>query len=228
MLVAILNNAEPAQRYQTAINRVFQHFYRHDIVYHHSAANCAGLNIDTLRTMGWNIPSRGNGGYLQAMAAWFYIAVTQQDLTAARQLYDYLTEESTRLYPAVAFDAIGHDLLALVTGKLDRSLTPYERELASNIEALVYVHIPQIPSERAFGQAPVYSFPEYLAQAPAERKDWKIIPTTPRPFPAEFRDANTANIKTPFPVPWTIAAVVISLLGIVGFLIKIWHKRKRI
>ncbi|WP_036265990.1 hypothetical protein [Methylobacillus glycogenes] len=230
MLVAILKNAEAAQRYQTAINRVFQHFYRHDIVYHHSAANCAGLNIDTLRTLGWNIPTRGHAGYMQAIAAWFYVAVTQQDLTAARQLYDYLTQESTRLYPAVAFDAIGHDLLNLVAGKLDRPLSAYERDLADQIEALVYVHIPQIPSERAFGQAPVYSFAEYLAQAPAERKDWKIIPTTPRPFPPELRDGASPTVQAPFPVPWTVAAVLtglIGLLGLGGYLIKTWYQRKR-
>lgn len=228
MLVAILKSAEPAQRYQSAINRVFQHFYRHDVVYNHSKANCAGLNIDTLRTVGWNIPNRGNGGYLKAMVAWFYIAVTQQDLTAARSLYDYLTQESTRLYPAVAFDAIGHDLLNLVTGKLDRALTPYERDLASHIEALVYVHIPQIPSERAMGQAPVYSFTEYLAQAPADRKDWKIIPTTPRPFPAEFHGTATASVKTPLPVPGTIAAAMISLLGVITYFLRKWFQRKRV
>lgn len=218
MLVAILKQAEPASLYQSAINRVFHHFYRHDFTYQHSAANCAGISIDTFRSLGWNVPATGSEGTLKAIAAWFYVAVTQQDLSAARKLYDYLSEEKSRLYPAVAFDAMGHDLLKLLQGQAQRPLSSYEQMLVDQVEALVYVHIPQVPSARAFGLAPVYSFDEYLKQAPADRKDWKILPTTPRPFPAELRDASNPEPKPPFPIPWPVALATLGLMSIVWLL----------
>lgn len=59
MLVALLRNDRAAYGYQGAIARVFHHFYRHDMRYRHAGANCAGISIDTLRTLGWNIPALG-------------------------------------------------------------------------------------------------------------------------------------------------------------------------
>jgi hypothetical protein len=212
MLVAILKQPDLALQYQAASNRVYQHFYRHDFIYEHAAANCAGISIDTFRTLGWNIPMRGPEGYAKAIAAWFYVAITEKSLDAGRKIYDYLTEEKTRLYPAVAFDAMGHDLLEMVNNPT-RPRSPYEQALAAEIEAIVYVHIPQVPTERAFGQAPVYSFDQYLAQAPADRKDWKILPTTPRPFPEALKDGTALEQHDTSPIPWTVGLLIAIVMS---------------
>lgn len=229
MLVAILKRPDLAVQYQSASNRVYQHFYRHDFIYEHAAANCAGISIDTFRTLGWNIPMRGPEGYAKAIAAWFYVAITEKNLNAGRKIYDYLTEEKTRLYPAVAFDAMGHDLLEIVNNPT-RTRSPYEQKLADDIEAIVYVHIPQVPIERAFGQAPVYSFDQYLAQAPADRKDWKILPTTPRPFPEALKDGIALEQHYKSPIPWpvglVIAVVMWASIEIIRWLTKTYRTRK--
>lgn len=188
MLVAVLKNARTALQYQAGIERVYNHFYRHGFEYDHASANCAGISVDTLRTLGWQLPRRGHASRLKAMAAYAYVAATERSLSNGRKIYDYLLEESTRLYPAVSFDALGEDLLDLVQGRTQRPLTAYEQALADDVEAIYYLHIPQIPSSRAFGLAPVYSFDEYLQQAPADRSQWQIIPVDPRPFPAALRD----------------------------------------
>lgn len=192
MLVAVLKDERTALQYQAGIERVYNHFYRHDFEYDHASANCAGISIDTLRTLGWQVPQRGHASRLKAIAAYAYVAATSRSLSDGRRIYDYLLEESTRLYPAVSFDALGEDLLDLVQGRVKRPLTAYEQALAEDVEAIYYVHVPQLPSSRAFGLAPVYSFDEYMRQAPADRSQWQVIPVPPRPFPEELRDSAAA------------------------------------
>jgi len=223
MIVAIMKDKQSALTYQAASNRVYQHFYRHDLIYDHAQANCAGISIDTFRTLGWNIPKTGPEGYLKAIAAWFYVSITERSITSGRDIYDYLTEEKTRLYPAVAFDAIGNDLLSLVQRQSSRQLTAYEQKLVENIEAIIYVHIPQVPSERAYGLAPVYSFDQYLAETPKDKSQWKIIPTQPRPFPDEMRDglATEKAFRSPIPLPVLLSfALLVGLFWLIFRLIK--------
>jgi len=212
MLVAVLKDGAVPQQYQAAINRVYNHFYRHDFVYQHAKANCAGISVDTFRSLGWQLPRRGDGGLLKATAAYFYVSATSGSLKSARNIYDYITTEDTELNPAAAFDAMGIDLLDLAQGKTGRTLTALEQQLGNDIEALVYVHIPQIPSSRAFGQAPVYSFDEYVKRAPADHSQWKIIPVEPRPFPDELRDGLALKQDKPALIPWPVAIASLGLL----------------
>ena len=211
MLVATFKSDAPAALYQGAINRVYNHFYRHDFVYDHSRDNCAGISIDTFRTLGWQVPERGVEGQLKATAAYFYVSASERSLDKGRKIYDYLTTETPRLYPAVAFDAMGNDLLSLAQGKTERELTPFEQSLANNIEAVWFVRIPQIPSSRAYGLAPVYSFDQYMRQAPADRSQWKIVPTAMRPFPAKMLDGLALARATPTTVPLPIAGIGLGL-----------------
>lgn len=227
MLVAVLKQQTIPQQYQAAINRVYNHFYRHDFVYQHAKANCAGISVDTLRSLGWQFPERGNGGLLKATVAYFYVAATTGSLHSARDIYDYITTEDTQLNPAAAFDAMGVDLLKLANGQAGRSLTPWEQTLSQDIEALVYVHIPQIPSSRAYGQAPVYSFDEYLQRAPADRSQWKIIPVAPRPFPDKLRDGLALKQHKPFVVPWPVGIASLGLLSLLAWGVNAWRKRRR-
>jgi len=212
MLVAVFKNQTVPQQYQAAINRVYNHFYRHDFIYQHAKANCAGISVDTLRSLGWNFPKRGNGGLLKATAAYFYVAATSGSLKNAHDIYDYITTEDTQLNPAAAFDALGEDMLNLAQHKTSRVLSPLEQTLSNDIEAVIMVHIPQIPSSRAFGQAPVYSFDEYLKRAPADHSQWKIIPTEPRPFPDALRDGLALTQEKPNLIPWPVAVTGAGLL----------------
>lgn len=218
MLVATFRSDKPAALYQAAINRVYNHFYRHDFVYDHSLDNCAGISIDTFRTLGWQVPERGIGSHFKAVAAYAYVGISERSLEKGRQIHDYLTTETTRLYPAVAFDAMGNDLLALAEGKAGRKLSLLEEDMTQNIEAIWFVRIPQIPSSRAYGQAPVYSFDQYMSQAPEDRSQWKIVPTDPRPFPQALREGLALNQEKPFPVPLPVgllgAGLMLTLVGV--------------
>ncbi|HTJ96618.1 MAG TPA: hypothetical protein VL381_04050, partial [Rhodocyclaceae bacterium] len=100
MLVAVLKNDRTALQYQAGVERVYNHFYRHDFDYHHSAANCTGISMYTMRTLGWQTPQRGHDSWLKAIGAYGYVAATSFSLKDARGIYDSLLEESTRLYPA--------------------------------------------------------------------------------------------------------------------------------
>lgn len=189
MLVAVLKQERTAGLYQEAINRVYHHFYRHDFHYRHTTANCAGVSIETLRSLGWGIPEEGPTSRLKAAIALPYMAVKDMSLESGKKAYDYLIAERTDLYPFVAFEAAGRDLLQrlAVGGKTNAA---FEKMLADDLEALIYVRIPQFPSSREFGQAPVVSIDEYMRRAPEDRAQWKIVPVPPRPFPPELKDAD--------------------------------------
>ncbi len=228
MLVAVLKSDLPARQYQAAINRVYNHFYRHDFVYNHSQANCSGISLDTFRSLGWNVPERGDAGLPKASAAYVYVAATSASLADGRKIYDYLREESTRLYPAVAFDALGNDLLALAQNQTTRTLSNFEKEMGDNLEALIFVRIPQIPSSRAFGLAPVYSFDEFMKQAPTDRSQWKIVPTEPRPFPAQLRDGLALQQVGSNPVPLPVGLLGMGLmLTVVGVGKKVTRTKRK-
>ncbi|MGZ5225648.1 MAG: hypothetical protein ACXWCS_15925, partial [Burkholderiales bacterium] len=123
----------------------------------------------------------------------------------------YLNAEQTDLYPFVAFDAIGRDLLSRVTTRRATD-TPYERALSEDLEALLYVRIPQFPSSRAFGQTPVASIDEYMKRAPADKAQWKIVPVAARPFPEDMKDPKSPA-DTPPPSLYAMSAYG-GILGI--------------
>ncbi len=238
MLVAVLNNPRTAAAYQSAVQQVFERFYKHEFTYHHSANNCTGISMDVFKTLGWQVPERGPTSTAKAIAAYAYIAAKDGSLTSGRKMYDYLTEEQVRLYPAVAFEVLGNDLLDLLgagtgagsgngNGKAaTRQLTEFERQLQSDVQALVLVRIPQIPSSRAMGSAPVFSFDEYRDRTPADQADWKIVPVAPRPFPAALRVAGAAPAKTPSPVPLPVAGVAVGILLAIGALWR-WRRARK-
>lgn len=201
MLVAVLKNDRAAYAYQAAIARVYQHFYRHDFQYQHAGANCAGISLDTLRSLGWNIPMMGPTSAIKAVAAYPYKSLTDRSFASGKQAYDYLMEEQTRLYPAAAYEAAGRDLLRIAAGGAaapGASANPkaLENLLREDLEALVFVRIPQIPSSRAFGSYPVASYDEYMKRVPEDKSQWKIVPVDARPFPAELIELDTLKAAT--------------------------------
>jgi hypothetical protein len=226
MLVAILGKDRTAVAYQGAVQRTLNHFYRHDLAYDHAANNCAGISMDVFRALGWNVPTRGSTGMIKAVGAYAYVAAKDASLKKGRGIYDYLTEETTRLYPAVAFDAAGTDLLQLVGAMTaaPRVRTPFEQQLAEDIDAIVLVKIPQIPSSRAFGSGPAFSFDEYMARVPADQSKWKIVPVAPRPFPVALRDSGMAQAAATSVVPLPVA--LIGAAGLFGGG-AVWRRRKK-
>ena len=212
MLVATLNDAAPAFQVQQSMNQVMQHFYRHTFQYQHADMNCTGISIDALKALGWNAPEQGSNGLLLAVGAYFYSLVTDGfDFRAARQLYDYLITETSRLLPAVAFDVLSQDMLNIVQQTKSEALTEFEQQLADNIDAIWLVKIPQIPSSRALGDAPVFSFQEYLDITPASRDDWVTIQLPTQQLPESLDTTEPVN-KAPFVVPWPVMLIFIGLL----------------
>jgi len=190
LLVLVLKQDRIPAAYQTGIQDVYRRFYRHELEYHHTLLNCAGFSIDQLRRLGWQIPLQGPSNRLKATAGYVYMAASDRSLASGLKAYRYFSEELTRLLPRVAFEAIGNDLLHLLQQPdSQRSLTPFEQWLREDVEAVLYVHIPQIPSSRALGTYAVASLDEYQQRVPSDRSQWKTIAVPPRPFPAELRVA---------------------------------------
>jgi hypothetical protein len=225
MLVAVLKNERTAVAYQGGVQRTLNHFYRHDLTYGAADNNCAGLSIDVFHALGWNVPARGPTNRIKAIGAYAYIGAKEASLKKGRGIYDYLTEETTRLLPAVAFDALGLDLLQLVGAmpSTPRTLSAYEQQLKDDVEAIILVKIPQVPSSRVFGAAPAFSFDDYMSRVPADHAKWQIVPVPPRPFPAELRDPNGIPAVTASLVPVPVAAI--GMVGLFGG--GAWWRRRK-
>jgi hypothetical protein len=225
MLVAVLKDERSSATYQSAINRVMQHFYRQDFSYRHAGVNCAGINLETFRSLDWNIPKHGATNLTKAFVALPYKAVSDMNLESGLKAYDYLSAEQTNLYPFVAFEAIGNDLLSRIAK--GQANSAFEKQLAEDLEAIIYVHIPQFPSSRAMGQAPVASLDEYMARTPADMAEWKIIPVGVRQFPETLKDKNApADAFRPAYyglVAW-LMILILMLLGLRVGLRKILQK----
>jgi hypothetical protein len=212
VLAVVLRDDRTAAAFQQAIDGVYERFYRHDVLYHHSASNCAGISLDTLRGLGWSIPRRGPTGYAKATAAFLYMGAKDRSVRSGEKIFDYLTEEQTRLLPRVAFAAAGDDLLRLLRGER-KARTTYEQRLEQDAEAVVYVHVPQIPSSRAFGTFAVGSFAEYQRRVPADTSQWKIVPVAARSFPTELREGAPLPRHRSNALPFATLAGVLVLGG---------------
>lgn len=223
MLVAVLRQDRTARTWQTHINSVYDRFYRHDLMYDHARSNCSGISMDSLRQVGWQLPEQGSGGTLKALGAYFYVAATDGSLRSGRKIYDYLREEQTRLYPARAFEAAGGDLLQLASGQGKRPLSAWEQALAEDIEAIVWVRLPQIPSSRALGQAPVASLEEFMQRTPKDRSQWKIVPVKPRPFPQQWLQQAQAQPAQSALLPWPVLVLLASPILLAGH---VWRRRR--
>jgi hypothetical protein len=184
LIVAILNDARTADRVQGALCRVYNHFYSGQLVYDHATMNCASISIDAMRAIGWKARSRGPTSGLLAALGLPYFAARERSLTKAANTFNYLTEDKTRLFPAVAFEELGADLIKLARlERPRRSLSAFESCLAEDIEALIFIRVPQLPSSRDWGDWPIASVDEYRARVPADPALAKIVPVPPRRFP---------------------------------------------
>jgi hypothetical protein len=194
---------------------VYDRYYRHDLLYDHSSANCTGISLDTLRgATGWNVPRRGPTSHAKAVAGFFYMLATERSISSGENTFDYLIEERTRLLPRAAFETLGEDMLRLLAGRPGRALTPNEAALRDDVLALVLLRLPQVPSSRALGTPPIASFDEYQSRVPSDRSQWKIVPVAPRPFPDSLRDGPAAQPRRSRAVPVATLVAVALAFGV--------------
>jgi len=205
LLVAALRDARAAELVQGAMNRAYNQYYRHQLPYDHAAMNCTGISVDTLRTLGLDIASRIPAWRPLAPLAFPFLLAAERSVAGARRAYDYATEDATRLLPAAAFEEIGAALVGLARGPEKARGGGLATMLAEDTDAIVFMRIPQLPSSRAVGDAPVVTLREYRTRLPSRRADMKIIPVPPRPFPRGMRDDDL------LPARWRRSSIAIAL-----------------
>jgi len=213
MLVATLRDSRTADHLQAALGRVYNQFYRHQFAYQHARNNCAGISVTTLRRLGWRIPVRGAESWLKAVFALPLVAIRERSLRKGKAMFDYLTEDQTRLYPAAAFEEIAADLLKLAAGRTGRGLGEFERLLAEDVAEILLVRVPQFPSSRAWGDHPAENSVEYQARLPKDPAQQQIIPVPPRPFPPELRDP-LAPAEPPLRSDYAVGAWILAILAL--------------
>ena len=218
MLVATLRDERTAVHLSSALARMFKHFYRHQFTYQHATANCAGISISTLRTLGWNIPKTSPISWLKAIIGLPFVALKSASLRKGKAMFDYYTEEQTRVLPAIAFEQAGADLMRLVNGQLVRALTPYEKLLQEDVEEILLLRIPQLPSSRAWGDYPVTGVDEFRQRVPKDPAQQQIIPVAPRPFPEYLKDPLSPKEKR-LRSDYAIAGYSAGLLLLGGWLL---------
>jgi heat shock protein HslJ len=207
LLVAVLAQDRAATLVQSAFARVYSQFYRHQLVYYHPTTNCTSISVDTLRALDFAVPARGPTSRLLGWGGFPLLTAKERSIEKAKLAFDYLTVDRTRLMPAAAIEDIFDGLVALGRGTAkdrssDRSLG---HMLAEDIDALAFLRIPQIPSSRAWGDAPVLDIREYRARLPRDRSRMQIVPVPARPFPDALRDA---DLQPPPVHPSRLAAIV--------------------
>ena len=222
MLVLVLAQDRAANLVQAALNRVYNHFWRHQLPYRHASMNCAGISIDLLRALGWDVAARGPAGRAAAAFAFPYVAATERSVAKARIAFDYLVEDLTRLMPAAAFEECGAAALRLAASGFPKSSAgtaagPLARMLADDIESVVLVRFPQLPSSRVFGDAPVVTPWEFRARMPAEPQ---IVPVPPRPLPDALRPPDLVPVTRPRSDYAAIFWGTLLLVGIPMFLFR--------
>ncbi len=226
LLVAVLSAGRASTLVQSALGRVYNQFYRHQIVYYHPTTNCTSLSIDTLRTLGWNVPARGPTSRVLAWAGFPFLALKERSIAKAKVVFDYLCTDQTRLLPAVAGEEIFGSLLALGTQASANAQAsgPLAQMLARDLDALVLVRFPQFPSSRVWGDAPVATIWEYKKRFPSDPALAKIVPVPPRPFPDALRDPDLLPASRP---PSDTAAIVWGVALIVGIpwaIVQLWRR----
>jgi len=212
---------------QAALNRVYNQFWRHQLVYRHATMNCTGISVDVLRALGWEVPARGPASRLIAGLGFPFFALKERSIAKACIAFDYLTADQTRLMPAAALEEAGANLLALAAGTppTTAGTGALARMLAADVEAIVFVRFPQFPSSRVFGDAPAVTVREFHSRVPAEPGLLQIVPVPARPFPAALRDPDLLPARRPAS---TYAAVIWGILLLVGipiFLYQRWRSR---
>ena len=231
MVVAVLKDERAAVLVQSALNRVYNQFWRHQLVYYHPndelhehqhrhAARvglerpAARADIAPAGVAGLSVP-RAQGTLHRQGQARVRLPAHRPDAIDARGRAGGGVRQPARLRP---------------TERLRDGSGQLAHMLAEDVDALAFVRFPQFPSSRAFGDAPAVTTWEYKALIPNDPAHQQIVPVPPRPFPEELRDPDL------IPSPWRpsdYAVLVWGLLTVVGIPVVLWrlwrwrHMRRR-
>jgi hypothetical protein len=106
-----------------------------------------------------------------------------------------------------------------------RQINAFEQMLAQDLESLLFLRVPQIPSSRAWGNYPIVTAWEYTARIPSDPDALQIIPVPPRPFPQRLRDP---DLLPPVRRRGERALAVWAVLSVVGipWLLCRWWRMK--
>ena len=220
MVVAVLKDERAAVLVQSALNRVYNQFWRHQVVYYHPSENCTSISVDALRALGWAVPPRGPTSRTLAWLGFPFIALKELSVGKAKLAFDYLRTDQTRLMPAAALEEAFASLMALGKGQKAEGDGVLAQMLAEDMDALAFVRFPQFPSSRAFGDAPAVTTWEYKALIPNDPALVQIVPVPPRPFPEALKDP---DLLRPSWRPSDYAVLVWGLLTVIGIPIVLWR-----
>jgi hypothetical protein len=178
------------------------------------------MSVDVLRALGLPVPARGPTAVAGAFLYLPIDALRRRSLAAARTSYDYATADLTRLLPAVATEDVFAVLCACTTG----ASAPEGRLaqwLRADVRAIALLRVPQLPSSRVFGDAPVVDLAGYRARVPRDPAQHQIVPVPPRPFPETLRDD---DLLPPLPRASALAerawrALVVGLVAVAAILL---------
>ena len=220
MLVAVLRDDRAPALVQSALNRLYNQFYRHQMAYYHPSENCTSISVDALRALGWPVPARGPSSRALAWAGFPLVALKEWSVGKAMLAFDYLNTDQTRLLPAAALEEAFASLVALGTRETRDDAGQLSRMLADDLVAISFVRFPQFPSSRKLGDAPAVTTREYKSRVPNDPALAQIVPVPPRPFPDELRDP---DLLPPVRHPSDFAALVWGLVSIIGIPILLWR-----
>jgi|SoiMethySBSTD1v2_1073268.scaffolds.fasta_scaffold129143_2 hypothetical protein len=224
ILVLVLRDARAASLVQSALGRVYNQFYRHQLTYYHPDANCTSISVDTLRALGWHIPRRGPTSRWLAWLAFPLMIAKERSLKRAKIAFDYMCTDQTRLLPAAAVEDAYASVHALVSGARCGGIL--EGMLATDVDAVAFVRVPQFPSSRSFGDAPVTSLQEYRARMPEDPSQLQVVPVPPRPFPEALRDDDLLKPRLHGSDIATRVWGAIAIAGIAALAYRVFRKRR--
>jgi hypothetical protein len=214
-VVAVLDDERAAVRVQSALSRVFRHFWRGQLPYYHPTDNCTSIAVDTLRVLGLDVPLAGPSASVRAWLALPWLIARERSLAKAKSAYDYLVTERTRLLPALALEGV-MDALHVLTKQPATAAGPLAREFARDLAGIAWLRLPQFPSSRAWGAAPAVSLADYRARVPVDPQLRQIIPLPPRVLPEALRED---DLLPPLPHPsdlavrwWAVAPLAVAAL----------------
>jgi hypothetical protein len=188
IVVAVLRNADAALWVQAALGRIYNHFYRHQLVYYHPDVNCTSISVDTLRALGFDIAQRAPAHPLLATLGFPLLVARERSVAKAKAGCDYLSADPVRLLPAAALEEIFAALLAIAAQVAPAAAgTTLAARLRRDLDALVAMRIPQFPSARAWGDVPAPTIAEFRARLPDDPAALQIVPVPARPFPDALR-----------------------------------------
>ena len=96
--------------------------------------------------------------------------------------------------------------------------------LRHDVEEIILLRIPQLPSSRAWGDYPVAAIDEYRSRLPHDPAEQQIVPVGPRPFPPDLKDPVAPDLK-PLRSDFAVAAYAAGVLLLGGWLLR-WLMRR--